>query len=80
MTISTQDVLNALKELDFDDFEEPLKDFLEKYRKENESKKRSSKGKATSEGGEGGEDEEEDAPEPDQEQEVGLFVKISTVS
>jgi hypothetical protein len=42
-TISTQDVINALKELDFGDFEGPLVDFLEKYRAENASKQKSKK-------------------------------------
>lgn len=57
-TISTQDVLNALKELDFGDFEAPLVDFLEKYRQEVTSKAKSKK-----EGGgeDGGDDDGDDA-------------------
>lgn len=75
MTISTQDVFNALRELDFDDFEEPLTEFLEKYRKENETKKRSSKGKSSTDGAEGGDDEEEEAQADQETEEVRIIDK-----
>jgi hypothetical protein len=37
--------MNAIKELDFEEFEKPLTDFLEKYRKEIAENKKGSKGK-----------------------------------
>ena len=38
-TIYTVDILSALKELDFGEFEQPVKEFLEQYRAEMASKK-----------------------------------------
>ena len=38
-TIFTSDILQALKELGFEDYEKPLEDFLEMYRKETDNKK-----------------------------------------
>ena len=42
-TIMRQDVLNALKELDFDEFIPPLEAFLDQYTKDQEDKKKTSK-------------------------------------
>jgi DNA polymerase epsilon subunit 3 len=44
-TVSAQDVLNAMQELDFVEFLEPLKLALEEYRKEQESKKQAKREK-----------------------------------
>eukprot|EP01033_Poteriospumella_lacustris_P012123 gene12123-8668_t len=43
-TIYTADVINSLKELGFEDFEESLEEFLDAYRKETEDQKSSNKG------------------------------------
>mmetsp|Transcript_9226 Transcript_9226/g.13858 ORF Transcript_9226/g.13858 Transcript_9226/m.13858 type:complete len:141 (+) Transcript_9226:85-507(+) len=40
-TISAQDVLSAIKELEFDEFEDKLNDFLRAFREEQERKKAS---------------------------------------
>mmetsp|Transcript_20271 Transcript_20271/g.22015 ORF Transcript_20271/g.22015 Transcript_20271/m.22015 type:complete len:140 (-) Transcript_20271:839-1258(-) len=55
-TIFPNDIINALKELGFDDFERPLEEFLEAYRRESAkggSAKKKSTGKDLSEGDEG---------------------------
>lgn len=41
-TLHASDVLSALRELDFEDFEKPLEEFLEQYRKEIDANKKSS--------------------------------------
>lgn len=42
-TIYTQDIQNALKELDFEEFLGPLEEFLAEYRLETDTKKKGSK-------------------------------------
>lgn len=42
-TIFKQDILNALRELDFDEFVPPLEAFLEQYQKDQEERKKISK-------------------------------------
>mmetsp|Transcript_10100 Transcript_10100/g.15309 ORF Transcript_10100/g.15309 Transcript_10100/m.15309 type:complete len:124 (+) Transcript_10100:173-544(+) len=37
-TIYSNDIISALRELDFEDFEAPLQEFLEEYRRENSKK------------------------------------------
>ncbi|CAN0413721.1 unnamed protein product, partial [Hapterophycus canaliculatus] len=40
-TISAQDVMQAIKELEFGELEEPLKEYLDQYRREASAKKQS---------------------------------------
>jgi hypothetical protein len=80
-TIMKQDVLNALKELDFDEFVPPLELFLDQYSKEQEDKKRTAKkskddsnndgtvAMETNEDDEGNDDEEEDNEDNDANEE-----------
>ena len=60
-TITTNDVLNALKELEFDDFEQPLAEFLEKYRKSFHDAKKVVKNKKDASGTDAGGDADADA-------------------
>jgi DNA polymerase epsilon subunit 3 len=56
-TIQTQDVINALKELDFGELQAPLEEFLEAYRKELNEAKKQPKEKKASGSAEGGEND-----------------------
>jgi DNA polymerase epsilon subunit 3 len=60
-TIQTQDVLNALRELDFGEFQVPLEEFLEVYRKELNDAKKQPKEKKSTGGAEGADNDGEGA-------------------
>ena len=50
-TIQANDVRNAIKELNFEEIEEPLEEFLRVYRREQAEEKASKKAKGVSGGG-----------------------------
>mmetsp|Transcript_17675 Transcript_17675/g.29616 ORF Transcript_17675/g.29616 Transcript_17675/m.29616 type:complete len:217 (+) Transcript_17675:118-768(+) len=55
-TIFPQDVMAALRELGFEDFERPLEEFLEAYKKEMDQPKKAAKSKSASKSGGDGEE------------------------
>jgi DNA polymerase epsilon subunit 3 len=62
-TIYTTDVLEALKELDFGEFEPDVEEFIEQYRRDTETKKSSqprSKGTGDDDKGDDGDDDDKD--------------------
>jgi DNA polymerase epsilon subunit 3 len=64
-TIQTQDVLNALRELDFGEFQAPLEEFLEIYRKELNDAKKQPKEKKSSGAAEGADNDGEGGDDAD---------------